>query len=478
MLQAIALSPPDVAGRALCLRALYPLVEQGASEVWIHIAYEGTWEGHEAGAFTLDRKSFDQIVVNFDRQANPIPLDYEHATEWATKAPAAGWVQEIQVRTTDGSAHLWARVELTTEAAGHIREGAYRFSSGVFVFDATDRVSGDDCGCVMHSLALTNTPFVDGQEPIRLSQRAALATGADMKIDKAELIAKLNELEGDELSPEAVAKLAEALALLAEAAADKPPDEPEVPAAEVAPASDAPEEAVVATDAPPTGEPVPDTVALQFEEEGEVPPEDQTSDAGAMAMALLMETLGLDEAGVLAFLEANRDALAGLGGATEEPAPLDAALSEQVSTLSEDVDARDTMIRDLHEKLTKYIDAEQVAAQITAEAEVTELVDAGRLAASQRDWAIKKCKAGGEDWTGVKALLSPVVPTGRHASATNQPISRNGSTPEVADDDPRIEMYVLALDGTHKRDDATGERRLITRPEKVALAKQRLAQLN
>jgi phage I-like protein len=77
-------------------------------------------------------------------------------------------VQKLE-RREDG---LWALVEFTERAATMIKAGEYRFCSGVFAFERRDRQTGDVIQCMLDSIALTNRPFIDGQEPISLSQRA------------------------------------------------------------------------------------------------------------------------------------------------------------------------------------------------------------------------------------------------------------------------------------------------------------------
>lgn len=217
-------------GDRWALRALYPLVREGAPLTWVHVAMSGSWEGHPSGPFTFDRKTFEQCVANFDAQANPVPLDYEHATEWAAQAPAAGWVHRLKITEDGDSCSLWALVELTDKAAEYVRSGEYRYSSGVFNFGSIDRRSGNDIGCRMTSLALTNTPFIDSQQPIRLSQkaiaaapkrladpagiasigaartkytRASLAAGATMagaKVTKADLAELVKRIQGEDVT--------------------------------------------------------------------------------------------------------------------------------------------------------------------------------------------------------------------------------------------------------------------------------------
>ena len=59
-----------------------------------------------------------------------------------------------------GGQELWGRVLWTTEAAGAIARREYRYLSPVFRFDRPDRLTGAPVPLQMHSVALTNTPFL------------------------------------------------------------------------------------------------------------------------------------------------------------------------------------------------------------------------------------------------------------------------------------------------------------------------------
>ena len=113
------------------------------------------------GPFMLDERFFDEAVQSFNSHGNQVVVDYEHATLHADRAPAAGWVTDLEKRSADsGSAELWARIEWTRPAADHIRAGEYRYKSPVLVFRTMDPVSGEMGGASIHSVALTNTPFL------------------------------------------------------------------------------------------------------------------------------------------------------------------------------------------------------------------------------------------------------------------------------------------------------------------------------
>ncbi|SNS05741.1 Mu-like prophage I protein [Humidesulfovibrio mexicanus] len=101
---------------------------------------------------------FDQVgmvsVLNaFARRAQPLVIDWEHATELrgaaGLEAPASGWIRELQ----DRGGELWARVEWNARAAEQIRNREYRYISPVFTFQKS---SGRVAEVV--SAGLTNVP--------------------------------------------------------------------------------------------------------------------------------------------------------------------------------------------------------------------------------------------------------------------------------------------------------------------------------
>lgn len=94
------------------------------------------------------------VVTATAAQDQPLPLDWEHATETRApqglEAPAAGWVEETAVR--DGGA-IWGRVDWTLRGRAAVEGREYRFVSPVFAFD---KITGVIRKLV--SVGLTNTP--------------------------------------------------------------------------------------------------------------------------------------------------------------------------------------------------------------------------------------------------------------------------------------------------------------------------------
>jgi phage I-like protein len=113
------------------------------------------------------------ILAAFDKRAMPLPLDWEHATELrATQgepAPAAGWIDRLEVRT--GGA-LWGHVDWTPRGRAAVVSREYRFLSPVFLFErASMRI------LELTSAALTNRPALH-LKAIARAQAPAVPFGA------------------------------------------------------------------------------------------------------------------------------------------------------------------------------------------------------------------------------------------------------------------------------------------------------------
>ncbi len=422
-------------GGIVALRMRSPMVSEDADHVWIDVAFEGTWDGHRAGSFTFDRDVFEQIIANFEANPNPIPLDYEHASEWATEAPAAGWVQKLECRNDDdGVCHLWAFCELGEKAASQIRKGEYRFSSGVFDFEATSLKTGEAIGVAMYSLALTNTPFIRGQEPISLSFRASKVALGGPTVTKISIDAikdALDALDSPEVSPDQVMSALD-FAVAKEGAAEEPeaPEAPleEEPEAEM-PLEDGPEEEP--EEELPLAEEPEGEMPLAEEPEAEMPmaeePEAElplADDAEQTVLAPLMEATGMDMADLAAALVDNQDAvvsaLQGSAGASFSDEGSEHALSASRVTLAK------------LQKEVKALSAELAERRGKEADEAIELlVCSGRLLDTGRKFARKlflSDRSGFDDFT---ASLPQVVPVDTHVVDVTE--ERDATAGEPAD---------------------------------------------
>jgi len=134
---------------------------------WVMIARTGTWRGHPAGPERITTTDLQSAAAYFDRhyRANgqDLVIDYHHSSVFAAQrgmpqAPAAGWIGAMELRA-DGS-ELWGRVMWTNTGRQAVAEREYRYLSPVLLYGRPDRVSGDPVPLAIHSVALTNTPFM------------------------------------------------------------------------------------------------------------------------------------------------------------------------------------------------------------------------------------------------------------------------------------------------------------------------------
>lgn len=175
----------------------------------------------QKGEFDVDEESLELMKAQIAQRGVDLVVDYEHQTLTGDRAPAAGWVKEIFL---DGG-HVKARVEWTLPAKQYLENREYRYLSPVItVRKADNKATG------LHSLALTNTPAIEGMTPIVNSSNFKGG-----QINMEDFIKKLVELLGlgedatDEQVIEALkACLEENKSLKENAEAAPPPDEDNV----------------------------------------------------------------------------------------------------------------------------------------------------------------------------------------------------------------------------------------------------------
>jgi phage I-like protein len=115
------------------------------------------WITTEKGTFLVDECALNQIIQSFDKQVNDLVIDYEHQTLTNSIAPAAGWITQLEKRANG----LWAKVQWTSRASQYLLNREYRYLSPVVLVSKKDQRA-----LRLHSAALTNTPAIDGMQPI------------------------------------------------------------------------------------------------------------------------------------------------------------------------------------------------------------------------------------------------------------------------------------------------------------------------
>lgn len=160
---------------AACTYAVPQKTALGGGLTLLQVTPDGVFgpnDGREdAGPWRIDAASAQAVIDRFRARAQPPVIDYEHQTLYREKngqpAPAAGWIREL--RWIDGQG-LFALAELTKRAGQAIADKEYLYFSPVFEYDT-------ETGTVLavHMGALTNTPAINGMEPLSLVAAASAA---------------------------------------------------------------------------------------------------------------------------------------------------------------------------------------------------------------------------------------------------------------------------------------------------------------
>lgn len=107
------------------------------------------------GSFTVDEDSLHSMKAAITSRGLQIVIDYEHQTLQDVQAPAAGWIRNADsLQIKDGA--IVAKVEWTPRAKEYLANKEYKYLSPVVLLDDKKHVIG------LHSVALTNTPAIDG----------------------------------------------------------------------------------------------------------------------------------------------------------------------------------------------------------------------------------------------------------------------------------------------------------------------------
>ena len=165
------------------------LAEEGeTSTSEIQILRTGTFHHPFYGKFTITDDTLQHMVANYGtvRPKSPTQMvvDFEHLSTGDVVDPmqgrAAGWF--VSVRTEEGK--LFATVSWTDEAAEAIKEKKFQFISPEFSLNYIDKESGEDVGPTILSAALTNRPFLEGMEPVVLSETLGSMIFAEESFDE------------------------------------------------------------------------------------------------------------------------------------------------------------------------------------------------------------------------------------------------------------------------------------------------------
>jgi len=145
--------------------------------------------------FMVDETALKAMVAGFRSRGVDLVIDYEHQSLQGERAPAAGWIKDLEARG-DG---LWARVDWTQQARDYLEKKEYRYFSPVLRLDPETRKPM----ALMH-VGLTNVPAINHLPPLVAKWEGETAGAPAMQMDsgkeKAKMVEKLKRLMG--LTPE------------------------------------------------------------------------------------------------------------------------------------------------------------------------------------------------------------------------------------------------------------------------------------
>jgi len=196
-----------------------PKTKESEVPRWIMLVRTGRWLGHPAAEEVITPKHLhaarDYFAHHYAATNTDVVVDYNHASVSAARegkpAPAAGWITGMELRADD--TQLWGSVLWTSQAASSVARREYRYISPVLRFNTPDRISAEPVPMHIHSVALTNTPFLTELEALNESSATAppKEEGETMSLKKS-LVEQLGlPDDADEAAVlSAVAKLQEA----------------------------------------------------------------------------------------------------------------------------------------------------------------------------------------------------------------------------------------------------------------------------
>ncbi len=147
------------------------------------IVVQGAWKGHWQGEFNINEAMINQMADFGNSSKIATPLDYGHEMIFDNSAPASGWVEpgNFEIRDKGKKASLFARIDFTEAARSKITSRELRYKSPTITWVTKDRKTGRSGGASLHSIALTNTPFLHELPEVRLNSIMAALGNQQVK---------------------------------------------------------------------------------------------------------------------------------------------------------------------------------------------------------------------------------------------------------------------------------------------------------
>jgi len=152
----------------------------------VEILRTGTWD-YYGQKMVVTKETLENMVKNFKEGIRPEPptqlvIDYNHGSE--EKDPelskAAGWLKDLYVEGDK----LFMIPQWTENARNYIQNKEFRYVSPEYAEHYRDKKTGNDVGPTLLAVAITNRPYLEGQEGITLAEKEELHKQAEARSKK------------------------------------------------------------------------------------------------------------------------------------------------------------------------------------------------------------------------------------------------------------------------------------------------------
>lgn len=141
----------------------------------VEIIYAGTFHLGSRGVLELTPEMLEQMVANFQRLDGPdrVQINCNHApgSPNVMEARAVGWMVDVFAKedAETGRLSLMGKPRWCEDVAEMIAEEQFKYLSAEIDFHSIDTLTGEDVGCRLVGVALTNIPAIPELAPIRLT---------------------------------------------------------------------------------------------------------------------------------------------------------------------------------------------------------------------------------------------------------------------------------------------------------------------
>ena len=146
----------------------------GGNEIWVECLPARIYHTPNYGKIQITKDKLDRMVHNFNTRVRgqDVSTDFDHGMDRAKGNQASGWYREFALKPSSQDATqpaLFARIELTDDAAREIHDKKWRYFSLEWLDDWLDN-DGNTHYDVVSGGAFTNKPVAKNIMPINLSE--------------------------------------------------------------------------------------------------------------------------------------------------------------------------------------------------------------------------------------------------------------------------------------------------------------------